>query len=395
MDPELKALLDQLATRDGELKDGLNKALDEIRQNGKVHEETKQALDGISKQGVALQARLLEVEQKLQRRGTGAAQAAKSWGEIAVISDEFKSVMDGRAHRARVTVPSGSPMAATITSSLSSAGDLIITDRRPGIIAPLDRQMTVRDLVTPGRTSSNSIEYIKETGFTNLARPVTEGAAKPESDLVFDVATATVRTIATYVRATVQILADAPQLQSYIDGRLRYALEYVEETQLLLGSGSGQNLFGIVPQAEDYDTDLTQSGDTKIDIIRRAIAQARLAEYRVTGIVMHPTDWADIELTKDSSGSYVWSNPRALAQPGLWGLPVVDTLAMPEGTFLVGAFKLGAQIFDRQDATVEISTEDASNFTTNLVTIRAEERLAFAVYRPEAFVTGDFPAASE
>ena len=57
--------------------------------------------------------------------------------------------------------------------------------------------------------------------------------------------------------------------------------------------------------------------------------------------------------------------------------------------FLIGAFDLAAQIFDRQDATVEVSTEDADNFQKNKVTIRAEERLALAVYRPEALVYGD------
>ena len=109
-----------------------------------------------------------------------------------------------------------------------------------------------------------------------------------------------------------------------------------------------------------------------------------------TGIVLNPTDWFKIETTKDTAGAYIVGNPADGTTPRLWGLPVVETPAMTVDKFLVGAFRYGAQIFDRMDARVEISTEDSDNFRKNLVTIRAEERLALAVYRPEAFVKGDF-----
>jgi len=130
----------------------------------------------------------------------------------------------------------------------------------------------------------------------------------------------------------------------------------------------------------------------KLDVLRFAMLQASLAEYPATGIVLHPTDWAGIELTKDSTGRYIIGDPKSEAAARVWGLPVVATQAMLLGKFLVGAFKAGAQIFDRQNATVELSTEDSDNFRKNLVTILAEERLALAVYRPAAFVKGDFAA---
>jgi HK97 family phage major capsid protein len=101
-------------------------------------------------------------------------------------------------------------------------------------------------------------------------------------------------------------------------------------------------------------------------------------------------DWADIELTKDSTGSYIWVNVQEGGVQRLWKLPVVDSNAVPEGEFLVGAMNIAAQVFDREDAAVEVSTEDGDNFRTNMVTIRAEERLALAVYRPESFVHGEF-----
>jgi HK97 family phage major capsid protein len=166
---------------------------------------------------------------------------------------------------------------------------------------------------------------------------------------------------------------------------------YVEEAQLLMGGGTGTDLNGIYTQATAYAAPIapTQAGNmTKIDVIRLALLQAYLAEYPATGIVLHPSDWADIELTKTDNGQYLFTNPQNGNEPRLWRLPVVDTQAMTLDNFLVGAFKLGAQIFDREDANVEISTEDQDNFIKNLVTIRAEERLALAVYRPEILRQG-------
>ena len=128
-------------------------------------------------------------------------------------------------------------------------------------------------------------------------------------------------------------------------------------------------------------------------MLRLALLQAELAEYPSTGIVLHPADWTAIELLKDDNGAYIFANPQSLAQPGLWGRPVVTTQAMTFDQFLVGAFRLGAQVFDRQQATITIATENEDDFLTNLVTILAEERLALAVYRPEAFVKGDMTPA--
>jgi HK97 family phage major capsid protein len=171
---------------------------------------------------------------------------------------------------------------------------------------------------------------------------------------------------------------------------------YVEENQLLNGVVTGTDLNGIFTQACAYAAPIQPSAAgnlTKIDIIRLAILQAFLAEFPSNGIVLNPKDWADIELTKTDEGAYLFANPQNGTDPRLWRLPVVETQAMAADNFLTGAFQLGAQIFDREDANVELSTEDSDNFRKNLVTIRAEERLALAVYRPESFVKGAFTTA--
>ena len=188
---------------------------------------------------------------------------------------------------------------------------------------------------------------------------------------------------------------DVPMLQSYIDGRLTYGLALVEENQLLNGGGTGTDLHGIYTQATAFAPPITVPAPvTRIDVLRLAMLQTALSELMSTGMVLHPADWAAIELLKDTTGQFIIGNPQGNLSPTLWGQPVVPTQSMATGKFLTGAFQLGAQIFDRMDAMVEISTEDDQNFRKNLVTVLAEERLALAVYRPEAFVKGDFAAAA-
>ncbi|WP_033855993.1 phage major capsid protein, partial [Acinetobacter sp. 25977_6] len=147
------------------------------------------------------------------------------------------------------------------------------TTRIPGIIAPPDRKLTIRDLLMQGRMDGNALEYVRETGFTNGAGMVAEGTKKPESDLKFDLVSTTAKVIAHYMKASRQILDDASQLQSYIDGRLRYGLAFKEEQQILNGDGTGQNLLGIIPQATAYvrPTGVTPSQETIIDTLRYAM----------------------------------------------------------------------------------------------------------------------------
>ncbi|MCA0025480.1 MULTISPECIES: phage major capsid protein [unclassified Mesorhizobium] len=395
MDKEFQELLAKLAARDDELKALVEKANGEAKAAGVVAAETKAAIEKIVEGNAAIHARLLDMEQKQARRAGGDFDLLRTTGASFTDSDMFKKLQSEGRGTARMTFKSIT-MNAAVTNVTSSptgtggVGNAIAPDRLAGIISPPDRRMTVRDLILPGRTGSNLIQYVQETGFQNMAAPVAEGGSKPQSDLSLDLVDTPVRTIAHWIKASVQVLADIPLLQSYIDGRLRYGLQYVEEQQLLAGDGTGQNLEGLIPQATPFNTALLKADDQQVDVLRRAILQVRIAEYAASGIVLNPNDWADIETLKDNNGRYIFGNPGQNLQPRMWGLPVVDTNAMPAGQFMVGAFNLAAQVFDREDANVQVSTEDGDNFTKNMVTIRAEERLALAVFRPQSFVYGAF-----
>jgi HK97 family phage major capsid protein len=385
---DIAAIQKDLGKVSDQVKNFAEDTLAKMKAGQEMTAEMKEAIDkALGEQG-GLRSRIEEVEQKLARPPgpARAQQGEKTPGEVFV-SDERVKAFTGAHSRGRVRVD----MAAITTASAGATRDVLVPqDRQSGIVTLPERRMTVRDLLTPGRTGSNAIQFVQEAGFTNSAAPVTEGDAKPESALTYELITTPVATIAHWILASKQILDDAPMLQSSIDGRLRYGLAYVEETQLLNGDGTGPNLHGIIPQATAYSAPFVPSSPQLVDTVRLALLQSELAEFPATGIVLHPTDWARIELTKDSQGRYIFATPQDLAMPRLWSRPVVATQAMTIDKFLVGAFRLGAQVFDREDANVEISTEDSDNFRKNLITIRAEERLVLAVYRPEAFVYGDF-----
>lgn len=396
MEKELEKLALELKDAADAVKKQGEAAMLEMKRVGDLSVETKKAADDALIKHNEISARITEIEQKMARAAQG-EDRPKTVGQRVTEADEFKEWLS-RGGKGTFSLEVKAIISALTTDADGSAGDLIVPMRVPGILTPPQRRMTIRDLLTPGRTGSNAIQYVKETGFTNNAATVSEtaGTTKPQSEIKFDIVTSSVTTIAHWVNATKQILSDVPMLQSYIDGRLRYGLNLAEEAQLLTGGGTGTDLNGIYTQANAYSAPLvpTSAGDlTKVDVIRLAMLQAVLAEFPASGIVLNPIDWADIELTKTTDGAYLFANPQGGTDPRLWRLPVVETQAIAADKFLTGAFQLGAQIFDREDATVEISTENQDNFIKNLVTIRAEERVALAVYRPEAFIKGDFSDA--
>jgi len=361
-------------------------------RNAELSTWAKEKVDELLIKQGELQAQLTHAQQVLAKLETRGQEEGRhqSLGEQFVNNEAVRAFLAKTNPRGRVDVTFNAAITSVTTDTDGAAGDLVQNTRLPGVVALPQRRMTVRDLLSPGRMDGSTLEYVKETGFTNNAAPVAENDVKPESSMKFDMVTTSAKVIAHWVKASRQILDDASQLQSIVDQRLRYGLAYVEEQQLLNGDGTGQNLLGIVPQASAYTAPITVSGATIIDQIRLALLQAELAEYPSTGIVMNPKDWTRVELLKDSQGRYIIGNPQGNAAASLWGIPVVTTQAMQEDKFLSGAFRLGAQLFDRWEARVEISTENQDDFIRNMVTILAEERLALAVYRPEAFVFGDF-----
>jgi HK97 family phage major capsid protein len=277
--------------------------------------------------------------------------------------------------------------AATLTEDPASGGALVMPQYVPGILPLPQRPLVVADLFAQGTSTSNAISYMREKTFVNNAAAVLEGGVKPESALTFEAATDPVRKIAHWLPVTEEMLEDVDQIQSYIDARLRLGVQLKEDDELLNGDGVAPNLDGILHRATGPTVGPPVAPATVADAIFQQIMALAATSYLMPdGVVMNPADWSKIAISKTTTGEYLAGGPfSSIPTPTIWGLRIAVTPAIAAGTALVGAFQTGAQIFRKGGIRVEASNSHVDFFIKNLVAIRAEERLALAVYRPAAF----------
>lgn len=330
---------------------------------------------------------------------------AKSIGEQFVESAAYKGAIsrdrsgeDGDAKSAKLNIAIDIkgflfPANQKATFTLGGTGlDSTVNYVNTGGMVMIEQQkLTIRDQLSVGETTMNSIPYIKETLFTNAADMVAEEGQKPEATLTTDDATAPVRKIAVLIKVTDEVFADFPMMRDYVNSRLRFMVLQKEEDQLLNGTGAGAQITGIL-QTSGILTQ-ARSSDTNADAVYKAITKVRtpaasVAGYEPDTLVIHPTDWQSFRLAKDGQNRYFGGGPFGQMESDMyWGLKVVVTTAIAQGTCLVGAFKLGAQIWQREGVRVEAFDQNEDDVNFNRVTVRVEERLALTVYRPSAFCT--------
>jgi len=284
----------------------------------------------------------------------------------------------------------------------ASAGSLLRPDYR-GLQDPFyQRPLRLRDVVGAGATTTDTIEYVRILSVTNNAAPVAEatsaavidgttvddvaGGLKPESAMVFEKDSTTVKTIAHWIPATKRALSDASQIRTLIDQFLRYGLEEELEDQMLAGDGTGENFLGLANVSGVQTQAGPGGGEDNFTVTRRARRKVQIGgRARPTAFVMNPIDWENIELKRDTQGRFYGAGPFSMTQPTLWGLPVVEAEVVPQGTAWVGAWNY-AVLYDREQAGIQVTDSHADFFIRNLVAILAEMRAAFAVLRPQAFV---------
>lgn len=334
--------------------------------------------------------------------GASGGVAVKTIGQVFTESPQFKTMLErglsgdfasGMVDTLSIDQAKSIGMKTLLTEAGGGAS-LLQPDVQTGILPLLFRPLTIADLLPTGTAASTSIRYLVESTFTNAAATVAEGGTKPESALAFTSVDETFRKIAHVLPVTDEMLEDIAALRSYIDARLILGVQLTEEDQLLNGSGAGSNLTGFLNRA-GLATAVARGTDTNADAIFKQIIALRVnALVQPDAVIINPANWQTIALDKDGNGAYRAGGPFESAGifglgggPNLWGLRVVVTPAIAAGTALVGAFRTAAQLYRKGGIQVEASNSHSTFFIENKTMIRAEERLALAVYRPAAFGT--------
>lgn len=365
------------------------KADGEMKNLGKVTTDTKTALDGIGLQQREFADRLTALEQKGVLRPEG-EKADEGWGAQFTKSDSYKAFQSGATQKARLEVKN------TITGSDTT----VAPDRRPGIVPGASNILTIESLYASIPTASSAIEFTKEASFTNSAAETAEGAAKPESAVTFSLVNTPIATVAHWIKISRQLAMDNTALAAYVEARMRYGVQRKVETQLVSGDGVAPNISGFLDAgnftAHGYLSGALGSSLPKLVLIRKIIADLEVAGYAPSAIVLNPADWATIEIDLLTSAvNAVRVSYTEAGMPMLWGVPVVKSVGMTADTFAVGDFRQHGNIYNREGVVVQMSESDSDNFTKNLITLRAERRLALTSEVPAAIRAGDLtPAAS-
>jgi HK97 family phage major capsid protein len=258
-------------------------------------------------------------------------------------------------------------------------------------LPPMQRQarLFVRDLITVQDTGLSSVPYIRELNPQTSeasATAVSEGAAKPEVEMNFVQADAPVRKLAAWIPVTEEIIADAPTLRGYIDSRLAYMLAFREEAQILAGNGTAPALRGILNttgiQAQAFSTDV-------ISTLGLALGKVENVDGEADGIAMNPLKFWTMLTTRSSSQfdqGYGGGGPFGIQPTGVWGVPVVRTRQLTLNQAVVGSWRMGATLFQREGITIRTTDSHSDYFIYNKLVILAEERVGLAVFRPDFFV---------
>lgn len=404
--PSTEDMLKQVSQKLTEISDNVKAtaetALKEAKNSGEVSAEVKQTADKLLTKQTELNnqvtkiiedlegvtAKQAEMAQHMAEGGRPAGGSVLSLGQAVVAEEEKLQAFQaaGFSGSCRIEV------ANAITTAAGSGGGLIYREEDRTPVALQRRRLRIRQLLNTARTSSDLVIYRKQTLRTNAAAPVAEEGTIPASAYGWSKATAPVKKIGHVTNISKEAMSDADQLQSELDGEMRYGLDLEEETQLLAGDGIGENLAGLLTEATPFVAAAGLPNATRIDRLRLAVLQIALADHIATSLTLNPTDWAAIDLLKvgASDERYVFGNPGTAATPMLWGKDVVESNSMTLGEWLAGDLFMAATVYDRADTEVLISSEHGTNFIEDMLTMKATKRLALAIKRASAMVTGDF-----
>jgi HK97 family phage major capsid protein len=388
------------------------KAQEVVKDDSLSNAEKKTRLDKYQEdlKGYSDTIAVHEQAQRLMQGGESAPEAKsvdtverRSFAQQVIESDGYKSMLNGGSKGVQIEVKAAATIDEGIIPAFSGgaglAGQLVAPQLLPGIVPLLFQPLTVADLLAQGTTSSSSISYVIESAFQDLTGTVLEKGAIPQLDLTLARRQDNVGKVANIAKPTVEMFQDAEQFQAYLQNRMVFGIQRKEENELLNGTGTAPRITGILQRSGLAPAVVTAAGLTAVKamegIFNQITALRSVSFVEPDAIVINPLDWQTIRLGKDGQGQYYAGGPftGAYGNPGpsnvanLWGIKTVITTAVAQGTVLVGGFQESGQIFRRNGITLDMTNSNNNDFETDLITLKAEERLALAVYRPAGFGT--------
>jgi HK97 family phage major capsid protein len=378
---ELKDIIEAgLSKQEQKLQAAIEKFEGQLKDKGNVDTEVKGEVRELSEKFKELQSSMIDMAQKQTSAQPEAK--AKSAGEEFVSSEQFKQLVEGSTQRARIEVKN------TVTSSSTT----VFPDQRPGVIPGSFGPLTLRQILRSIPVTSNMVNSLREATWTTSAAEVSQGAAKNESDATFEQYNVPITTVAHWIKISNQLLADAPAVVAYIESRLRDGLAQRIESQLINGNGTSPNLSGFTDSG-NFTAYTATSDDLLVDAINRIKYTMWAAGNMPDTVVVNPADWGAMERTREgaNSGTYLYGMPGMNAGMNPFGLNVVLSNYLTAGKIIVARMADSAVLYNRSGAVVEMGYQNA-DFTNNLITIRAEERLGLGVDRPAGVYYGDFTA---
>lgn len=377
---ELKDIIESGLKAQGEkLQLAIDKFEGQLKEKSTVDTEVKSEVRELSEQYKAISASLQELAQKQTTMGQLPPQQLTAAAEF-VGSQQYKDLIAGRTEKARFEVKN------TVVSDATT----VFSARQPGIIQGSFLPLTIRDVLPVVPVSSNLVNSLRELAWTNNAAETAQTTAKPESVLTFEAYDVPVTTIAHFIKISNQLMADAPAVMAYIDTRLRDGLAQRVDKQLLIGNGTTPNLSGLT-DAGNFTAYTPTAADLLVDAINRAKYAMWATGNIPDTVIVNPADWGAMERKREGAGTgqYLYGAPGMAAGMNPFGLRIVLSNNMPVGKFLIASLRSSTMLYARQGATIEMGFVN-DDFTKNLITIRAEERMGLGCERPAGIWYGDF-----
>lgn len=379
---ELKDIVEAGLKAQGEkLQAAIDKFEGQLKEKNSVDTEVKSEVRELSEQYKQISVSLQELAQKQTTVGQLAPEKVSAAAEF-VGSQQYKDLITGKTEKARFEVKN------TVVSDATT----VFSARNPGIIPGNFLPLTIRDVLPVVPVNSNLVNSLRELLWTNNAAETTQAAAKPESILTFEAYDVPITTIAHFIKISNQLMADAPAVMAYIDTRLRDGLAQRVDKQLLIGNGTTPNLSGLTDAGN-----FTAYTPTAADLLVDAINRAKYAMWATGNIpdtaIINPADWGTMERKREGAGTgqYLYGAPGMAAGMNPFGVRIVLSNNMPVGKFVIASLRSSTMLYARQGATIEMGFVN-DDFTKNLITIRAEERMGLGCERPAGIWYGDFTA---